>query len=317
MLLFIVGLFTNNSARGVTVETVFQLGETGTVFENLALRESGEILATRADVPEIWSIDPSTKTGHKILTIPGAFAVMGIVQVSIDVFYVNSGKYSVQSHDSGEGSWEIWKIDLAASQPRASKLVSVPEAGLLNGMAKWDDNTILTVDSIGGRIYKVDLRTAKYEVAFSEDVPMKPLDRGLGINGIKVHDMFVYFTNTDRRLFYRTPVDTNLKPKGPAQLALSGFRLDDFTIDHDGTIYIATGKSNQILQYKLPGWVRRVAGWFDSVDLAGVTACEFGKSEHDEKLLYFSTSGTTFDQIEGAEPEPAKIAVIKFQEAEL
>lgn len=316
-LLSLVGVFSDHGPRGSTVETVFQLSETGTVFENLVVRDSGEILATRADVPEIWSIDPSTKTGSKLLSIPGASAVMGIVQMSSDVFFVNSGKYSIQTKDPGQGSWEIWRVDLTGSKPRVSKLASVAEAGLLNGMAKWDQHTILTVDSIAGRVYKVDIRTAKYEVAFSEDTPMKPLDPGFGINGIKVHEGFVYFTNTDRRLFYRTPVTPDLKPTGPAQLALSGFRLDDFAIDSDGLIYITTGKSNQVIQYKLPGWVVRVAGWFDLTDVAGATACAMGKYEGAEKVLYVSTSGTTFDRVEGAEPEPAKIAVIKFVVGEL
>ncbi len=65
-----LGLAAQARHKTPRIETIFQLNENFTWFENAAVTASGDLLVTRADVPELWTIDPISKTGSLLASIP-------------------------------------------------------------------------------------------------------------------------------------------------------------------------------------------------------------------------------------------------------
>ncbi|MCJ1366806.1 hypothetical protein MMC16_005936 [Acarospora aff. strigata] len=232
-------------------------------------------------------------------------------EVSPGIIAVNAGNFSIRMNNSGSGSWQVRKVDLMGERPKTDQVVAIPEVELFNGMTTWDKETILDVDSVAGVVYKINIRTGKYTVTMSD--PDTTAEKGgLGINGIKIHDGFVYYTSSDRRLFCRIPVDHNASPTGSAQVIASGFGQDDFDIDADGRAYIVTDGQNSVVRVSPSGQITTVAGGANSLDLAGGTACHFGKTDKYGMTLYVTTSGAIFEPINGTVTEPAKVAALSL-----
>jgi len=302
-----------------TSTVVFQLPNKGTWFENLAVRSDGTILATRVDVPEVWIIDPAKKTGSSLLTLPAPFtSVTGIAELSTDVFALGAGIYDF-AKGAVEGSFAIWAFSLVdgveGAQSSLRKVVDTPAAGLINGITTWDSNSILAVDSTHGHVYKIDINAGTSTVAFVDELSKPGAEAyiPIGINGVKVLNGHVYFTNTARGSFFRVPVHKETaEPTGPVELVASGFGADDFVFDTDGTAYITTHSQNTVIQIA-PGSseVVTIAGKPDSLEMGGDTACAFGRTASDSKTLYVVTAGAMAVPVNG-EIEPAKISAVKL-----
>jgi len=296
---------------------IYQLPNKGTWFENIAVRSNGTILATRVDVPEVWTIDPVARTGAVLLKLPSpTTSTTGITELSPDVFALGAGQYDM-AKGAIDGTMEIWVFSLtdgeAAAQATLRLLVKLPDVGLVNGLTKWDSNTVLAVDSSYGGVYKVDVSAKTFSVITSDELT-KPGPNAfipIGINGIKVYDGFIYFTNSARQSFFRIPVDKNtVIPTGPVELVASGFATDDFAFDGDGSAYIVTHPENTIVKIA-PGSSEAVtiAGKSDSLEIGGGTSCAFGRKADDAKTLYVVTAGALAMPVNG-EIEPAKVVAI-------
>jgi len=302
-----------------TSTVVFQLPHKGTWFENLAVRSDGTILATRVDTPEVWIIDPAKGTGSSLLKLPSPFiSVTGITELPEDVFALGAGQYDL-AKGAVPGSFAIFAFSLEdgtdGAQASLRKVVDTPDAGLINGLTTWDDASILAVDSTHGFVYKIDVTAGTSALAFVDDLTKPTPDAfvPIGINGVKVRGGYVYFTNTARAAFFRVPVDpASAKPTGPIETVASGFAVDDFAFDADGAAYIVTHPQNTVVKVA-PGSSEAVtiAGKADSLELAGGTACAFGKGAGDARTLYVVTAGALAVPVNG-EIEPAKLAAIKL-----
>ncbi|RBR03120.1 hypothetical protein FVER53590_10350 [Fusarium verticillioides] len=262
--------------------TIFQLDSQPTWFENITLRPSRTILATRLDVPEIWEIDPEKSTGFKILRIPLPDdipnpALTGICCLKPDVFAVAAGSFDmIGGAKPKPGSWSIWVADLAGEQAKVTKIADMPEIGMINGIATWNENTALVTDCLYGKVYKLSVATGSYNVTLEDDTFTIPADAPfqVGLNGIKIHRFsektHVYCTATSRFCVYRVPVTQEAQAAGPVETLAPGLVADDFAVAHDGTMYVCTNISNTVVRIHATGGdAVVVAGEAKAFDVAG------------------------------------------------
>lgn len=101
----------DQSNRNAAVETIYEFpNETWT--ENLVVRGNGKILVTLISAPEVWQIDPESRTVELIYRFPNASDATGIAEVSDDVFAVAIGNWFIETAAGTPGSWSVWKIDM-------------------------------------------------------------------------------------------------------------------------------------------------------------------------------------------------------------
>ncbi|GKU02807.1 hypothetical protein FLAG1_05899 [Fusarium langsethiae] len=304
-----------------STKTLFQLTSRPTWFENIAIRSNGIIVTTRLDVPEIWAVDPETSSGFQVLRVPlpdeiPNQALTGICSLKPDIFAIGAGSFDITGGAKPKpGPWSIWLADLTTEQPKVTKVADMPVVGMINGIAAWDDNTVLVTDCLNGKVYKLDVETGSYNVALEDETMTIPADAPFrfGINGIKVHrtseQTYIYYTTTTRFSMYRIPVTQQLQAAGPVETLASGVVGDDFAVTRDGTIYLCTNISNTVVQIPAAGGaVGKVAGDEKTLLLAGSTACVLSEGE---KVLYVATSGANAMPLDG-ETEPAKIVQVNL-----
>ncbi|KAI1320503.1 hypothetical protein F5Y16DRAFT_417410 [Xylariaceae sp. FL0255] len=298
-----------------TVSKVFELDKVGTWFENLAVSEAGYILATRADVPEVWKIDPIKEAGSRLVEIPQLTTLMGITEVHASEFVV-AGTNVTETGAAVPGSSQAWKLDLRSSSPEVSLITTFPHSGRLKGITKANAETILLADSTAGVIYKLDLRTNDIETALSDPPTMTfPQNASLpyGVNGVKTLHEYVYYTNTARKLFCRIPVDSQFHATGPSEVIASGFIQDDFALLPDGTAYIAAGAQNTVLEVTSGGQVSVAAGSLNSSQIPSATSVQMGRKVAERSTLYVTDSGAQLSPINGTLALPASIVAIHLE----
>jgi hypothetical protein len=297
---------------------VFQFSQVGTWLENLAIRSSGTILATRVDVPELWSIDPVSGTGALAATIPGnaTNTLLGITEIAHDVFAVVAGQINLKTVTPTAGSWAIWKVDYSkgAATPDVSIIKAIPEGLFLNGITTFCDDSILIADCGQGVIYRLNWKTGSYAIALSDDSMKPATGTPIGVNGVKTRDNYVYYTSSTQKKFMRVPVDKSAKATGPYEVIATGFFQDDFVLApwDDGKPYIATNYEDTVVTLDEKGDVHVVAGSNTSLAVAGSTAVQVGRMKGEERTLYVTTSGGLAAPVNGTVVEPAKLVKIQL-----
>ncbi|CAG8227765.1 unnamed protein product [Penicillium salamii] len=293
---------------------VFQLEQNGTAFENLAVRSNGDILATRIDSPEIWSIVPSGNgsqlgRGSRLLKFPNATSTLGITEIDHDVFAVIAGNVSLPSTSPTPGSFVVWTVNLTTAVPRTQVLAAIPDGQFLDGMTKFGNDLLLISDALKGSVWRLNITTGESSVALS-DTSMLPATQGVqvGVNGLKMWQNYLYFTSSSQELFASVPLDANATARGPIEVITSGFSFDDFILTANGTAYLSTNPDNELIQISPQGRVRLFAGNQFMLSVAGSTAVAVNP-EHS--ILYVATSGALFAPVFGR-VEPAKIATIRL-----
>ncbi|EHK99298.1 hypothetical protein M7I_4864 [Glarea lozoyensis 74030] len=109
----------------------------------------------------------------------------------------------------------LFNLIAAVSVPRNGNIGEVtdriPVNGTLNGMDSlpifpW---IVLTADSVGGQIFRVNTRSRKVDVIVSDPAMLGPGGSALPIelNGLKVFSEYVYFTNSAQGFFGRMRID--------------------------------------------------------------------------------------------------------------
>ncbi|KAK0638600.1 hypothetical protein B0T16DRAFT_308508, partial [Cercophora newfieldiana] len=267
----------------------------GSWFENLAVRPNGAILATRGDAPEIWQIDPSTRTGSRLVSVEGAFNLTGISQVDTsarqgkDETYVFASAYIPAPFQVGPGSAKVWTLTFTSTGPSVSLLKALPEAGFLNGLTAWDTGRVLIGDTLAESVYLIDVETG---------VHTTPLVNMSGVNGVRVAKAepgVVYWANHNDLTLRRVKTDGNAVPTGAVEVLAGNLTgIDDFALQvgKSGKVekaYIAGLTGNDVVEVVLGTGAKRVVG----SDLTGtgaglVTAVVLGRRKEDEKVLYAS-----------------------------
>jgi hypothetical protein len=265
-----------------------------------------EILCTILSTPDLYHVDLVTGSAKLLHSFPSILGVLGIAEIGHDIFYVAGGNFSLTTFQSTLGSYAVWKVDLrgfdeyGVAGVKVSKLVDIKEAAFLNGATRLDaaSKTLLIADSLLGGVWEVDVETGRYKLGVQIPELARPgaAQQPPGVNGIKVHDGYLYFTNTGKETLGRVPVNTvSGAVMGPAEVLVSGIRPDDFTIGKGGLAWITQPLKNTLSVLLKNGTVVDVLGSMNELTIAGPTACLFGKKDQ----LYCTTMGGLASQVNG------------------
>lgn len=95
---------------------------------------------------------------------------------------------------------------------------------MMNGMISVLDNPhiILSGDSVGGRIIRINTKTRLVDIPFSDPalgVGMGPGGKAvpLGVNGIHTFEKYLYFSNSAQGTFSRVEIDEEGGKKGKSR----------------------------------------------------------------------------------------------------
>ena len=246
-------------------------------IENVAVRSNGQILATNMNAATLYAVDPVAKTSTTALTVTGASGLSGIGEYAPDIFAVIGGK-------------GIYKVDFTVSPPKSSLIRTITEANNLNGLAVFDNSSVLVADAGKGVVYKFDVNSGNYAVVL-QDTTMAP-SGGIpfGIDGIKYRDGVVWYTNIFKNSFHKVAVDpATAKPTGAYTTLWTNLMGDDLCFGPNGKIYVATNSKNSLVE------VDPAVGKPTSVGtVTGSTSCAFGRTEKDANVAYVGAGQGVF-----------------------
>ncbi|KAK0123748.1 hypothetical protein ONS95_008755 [Cadophora gregata] len=268
-----------------------------TWIENLAIRSNGTMLVTLLTTPELYLIDPqkpSPSNATLIAKLPDVLGLTGIIEVQPDIFHIAGGNFSLSSRVLQD----LGIADLSAvAFPNGFELLSS------------DEGNILIADSEIGAVWKLGVGDGKHEIAVKveEMEPPAPPGMQIGINGIKIRDGYLYWTNTGKKTFCRVRIEENAEAVGDVEVLESDTLVDDFVFDDKGNAGLAQNVTNVIGVRRAAGGVVVAAGAGDELTVAGGTSCQFGRTDGDKHVLYVATSGGMAAPINGTVIEGGKV----------
>ncbi|EEA24199.1 hypothetical protein TMatcc_007270 [Talaromyces marneffei ATCC 18224] len=294
--------------------TVFQYPDNGTWIANIANRPNNDLVITRADVPEVWTINVDEGTAHLAVTIPNVHNLIGISSIDDDEYVVIAGTLDTGTLTPVAGSFSAWKVSIESDgKGTASLIAAIPEAQFLHGVVTFqktrDTVNVLISDATRGAIYKLDTTSAKYTVVIQ--------DAGLaGVSNLRMQNGYLYFTATQNKVFGRVPVDLEEgTANGPIEIILKDQTLvpDGFALAPNGSVaFIATFVQNSIIAVDLGDdahTTKTIYGGINSTDIAGPTTVQFVQNGPWE-TLFIATNGGQSAPVGGRFIEPAKIACV-------
>lgn len=196
----------------------------GTWAENLAVRSNGQLLVTVLNVPQLLQVDPlSLQESFLIHEFPNpdkSDGLIGIVEMGKDVFYALHGNFTISDTEGSPGTYSVWKVDMntfkggengtVVAPATVSLFTKIPEAAGPNGLTALNKYEILIADCKLGVIFKLNVKSEAYEIVIKDPLMTAgPRLSSLGVNGIKILDGFLYFTNTQAGTFNRIPIDVS------------------------------------------------------------------------------------------------------------
>ncbi|KAF2496451.1 hypothetical protein BU16DRAFT_526920 [Lophium mytilinum] len=259
----------------------------GTWIENLAVRANGKILATDDSLPRVYQIDPLSPHTPAILLheFTDTASILGIVETIPDVFYVCTANYSSAKLE-GYGQAYIYKLDMRPFSPSipssaaVSKVATLSEAKALDGLAwleprdRKGEGLLLVSDFLAGVVWSVDIATGAVAMPINSTYTRST---GFGVNGLKIRDQELYFTNTQQQILVKVAVNSKGEVVGNyTVLAQGGFGPDDFALDAEGDAYVTSfevGRNGVVFVPREGGEAVYIAG------MAGPTAAAFGRGE--------------------------------------
>ncbi|MCJ1393176.1 hypothetical protein MMC18_006048 [Xylographa bjoerkii] len=296
-----------------------------TWVENIAVHANGQLLVTFISSPVVYQVYPlKVKKPALVYQFPDALAALGIAEVESDIFAVIAGNWSDKTFSGTTGSFSVWKVDVRSFESSADgsttsptsivKISDILNGVFLNGLTLLDKKAgnILISDAGAGVVLKVNTITGEHDVII-DDPLMKPKPGAfpvLGINGIHIHENFLYFTNTFQNTFNRVqihPDGTAVEPA--ATIAYDGLG-DDFVIDAAGNAYVTQGGWNTLVEITAAGAELVVAELLNSTVVAGSTAAQFGRTRFDKNVLYVTTNGGIADPVDGYIIDGGKVVAI-------
>ncbi|KAH7155995.1 hypothetical protein EDB81DRAFT_620845, partial [Dactylonectria macrodidyma] len=180
----------------------------------------------------------------------------------------------------------------------------IPSAAWLNGLTPvpHSPHYLLVADCAAGSLLRLDTRTGCVETVISDPLFAPVPDPGsnltLGINGVHALGGWLYFTNTNQRLYGRLAITREGLAVGtPAEVIArgsDGSTFDDFALRRDGVAFLATGSESLsgIEKITAAGKGRMVASWeYGSLSISQPVSAVFGQTRRDQGILYFATAG--------------------------
>ncbi|KAJ4317535.1 hypothetical protein N0V94_004911 [Neodidymelliopsis sp. IMI 364377] len=263
-----------------------------TWLENIATLRNGSLLTSVIGRPEVHLVNPlaTPPTSNLVATIPDANAVFGITELKDNIFAVAAGAVT-PANVPVAGSFVIWVLDFTTPDASLSKLTAAPEVSMVNGMAALNPHTLLLADSWAGNIASLDTETGAPGIWLADkstaaDFTAQGLP--LGVNGIKVHAGFVYYTNTVFSSLNRIAISSSGAATGDVEVLAQGEKValpDDFAVLDDGSVILGRPMSDEVVRVNGSGEVSVLA------KVEGVTAVALGRTEGDKGVAYLSSMG--------------------------
>ena len=300
----------------------------GTWVENLAVRANGQILATLLTTPQVYQVDPNPSAAQPLTlvhTFPNYLGCLGITELGHDIFYVVTGNFSISAAGSTPGSYSVWKLNMAGftaggAPTTATKVADFPQSVFLNGMTtleNGDANTLLIADSGAGAVWSLNVSTGAVDKVITDPLmaPTSGPTPPIGINGVKVRDQSLYFSNTDQGLLGKVDLNADGSAKGPAVTVLGNTSgVDDFQFDLLGDIFIA---GNNAVRFH--GASEGASGSplvvTNSSLVVGSTAAVFGRLQSDLGSVYVTTNGGQAQYISKQFTNPGRIVRVDVSAA--
>lgn len=173
---------------------------------------------------------------------------------------------------------------------------------------------LLVPDSYKGVVWGVDLKEKSVEVAI--DLPEMHADATngktkVGVNGVKLFERDLYFTNSNLASLFRAKFNPHkgcVEEGGVVEkVASDEVFMDDFAVGKDGVVWVTTNAGGLVKAVGSDGGVATVAGKKGSLEVAGPTACAFGRGNDDKEVLYVVTTGGLGGGVDGGLKEGGKI----------
>lgn len=296
----VAALTIGSSASAATVTQLWNFTEYAVTIENSALRSNGQLLLTTFDNASLYTLDTlaAKPQAELVAQLPGATAIGGIAGIGADKYVIVGGIRGNYNYTNET----IYTVDFSGnvSTPAIDIVAKVPDAIMLNGLASLPayPHIILATDSRLGAVFRIDTETGASEIALEDDLFAVPANATtpLGINGIKVFDGYVYFTNTGQYIFGRIPITEDGYQAGSAEVvtyADSGYDWDDIVFDYEGNVYGAQ-TPNAAGQIFLNGTFATLAGGGDDILFHRPTSVTVTP---DGETLYVTTGGNTVDGV--------------------
>ncbi|KAL7628410.1 hypothetical protein AAE478_002612 [Parahypoxylon ruwenzoriense] len=309
------------NSTGLPARTIFQFSQTGTWLENIAVRPNGDLVMTMlTPSASLWtlrqpySLRPEAAQLHEFA---GATGLVGVAETRPDTFVVLAARFE-GAGEPAPGSFAVWEISLR-NGTAVRKVIDFAEAQLANGIAAVpgcgggnNNDVVLIGDSFAGSLWRLDTRTGAYERVLQVAQMAAPsgAEHSLGINGVKVRDGFVYWSNSARASIYRTRITSGGYPVPSAAVetvaALDSPFVDDFAFDAQGLLWAATNADNRVVVVRADGSYETAVGGAAEDAVAGDAAVAFGRTPRDRETLYVVTSGT----LPNNRTEPAKVVAV-------
>lgn len=275
----------------------------GSEVENLVLRPSGSVLATVYTFPHIYEVGVSEPSTPKLLhTFHNTSGACGIAASSEpDVYFVLTGNFSFQSFSPVPGSYAIHRLSFnKCGKPIVNELAPLGDISQPNGMIVVPNTPyVLIADSRGGYVYRFNTETLQLTTFFDHPLlkPYSPQGILFGVNGVKLSNGFLYFSNTNQQIVARLKASgKESRLEGSPEIVALQTPVDDFIVDDiTEDLYVAEqGAINGL------GLVRRgdygskpetIVGGPNSTTLLGPTAAIWAKEAVGRTLIVSVTGG--------------------------
>ncbi|KAL7916773.1 hypothetical protein GGI35DRAFT_433983 [Trichoderma velutinum] len=310
----------------------------GTWLENLAVRPNGDVLTTLLfPYGAIYTIRQSPQGLHGLELLANFTSLNslgGISPVAVPSgleTYVVVGANTTGLSQPLRGTFSAWTVTFQPTKPGATRQdVHIdkvsdmsPNSTFLNGVVSIPDvpHAVLVADSAAGSVGYLDIQTGELDpnaFVFPEMQPLPGESFPLGIDGIRIHDGYLYFTNTFRVTIYRVALAasgypaTGATPEIVANLTSLAHGLDDFAFDSRGNILAATNFDNSVLYVDVrTGDAKSILGGEEDITFAGCTSVYFGRGWAEPNTFFVSTSGGLANPVGGNRTAGASIVSVK------
>lgn len=270
---------------------------TGTFVKNLHARPNGDLVVTALTTNELYTLDPTARspTPKVIHTFPNGTSLTGFTEIKPDIFEVISGVFDLSLGAARLGSPTVWTVNLRVQTPEVKESTSIANSTIFNGITSIPKcpYLILAAEAHLGTVWKIDLRTGAYGVAFADplletraDLPVS--EANLVIDGIKIRDGYLYFANSIRNLLGRIEIKGNGVKIGPVEVLATienTVKIDDLDFDSYGDIWIASPVPGKVIWLSADGKQQRIVD--SSSAVAGATSVAVGRSLTDLNTAYW------------------------------
>ena len=186
-------------------------------------------------------------------------------------------------------------MNFATSPATVQNITSIANSTSFNGIAAVPGSAklILAADSAIGAVWRVNINSGAYSIAFSDPLFANTATGLLGINGIRIKGGYLYFTNSAQEIYGRVPIDNEGSKIGAVEAIAnvpSGLVYDDFDIDDRGSTWIAS-HPNEVVEVKPNGSQRIIT---NTTLLLNPTNAVFGRGNLKQKRTLYVTNGGWF-----------------------